>query len=167
MLPNPPIPKILNRSMALLILIFNFTEFHQFTHFMGCGVTRLQHPVVDHINITAQSIENEGNKQASPNLPFTYEKTKNELNQPTHNPREDDFDQLGGHVFVLHGYLGRISCDAWMLPTDSNLRTDGWDLPIHNFVKPCNWSLGIDDYPNKSDQRVMKCEIEGCSQNTP
>ena len=81
--------------------------------------------------------------------------------------RENDFDQSGGHVFVLHGHLGKISCDAWLLPTDSNLRTDGWDLPTSDsLVKPRNWSLGIGDSQDQC-QRVMKYGDGGGNQNTP
>jgi hypothetical protein len=87
-----------------------------------------------------------------------------EQSSQTQTP-EMDFDQSGGHVFVLHGYLGKISCDAWLVPTDTNLRTDGWDLPpFDGLVKPGNWGLGIND---KSEQRVMKYGKNVCDQNTP
>jgi hypothetical protein len=124
---------------------------------------------VSHVDIKNCSKGSCRNELADQHLSVTEDK-KNVPDHPLHNPRKDeiDFDQLGGHVFVLHGCLGQISCDAWMLPTDMNLRTDGWDLPSnHKFVKPCTWNLGIDDLQNESDQRVMKCEIEGYSQNTP
>jgi hypothetical protein len=127
---------------------------------MGSCIARSQ---VHHDDIINRS---KGNEIANQSVSVMNGNKKNALDHSPHRPPL--FDQLGGHVFVLHGYLGQISCDAWMLPTDTNLRIDGWDHPsIHKCVKPCNWSLGIDDFPNKSDQRVLKCEIEGCAQNTP
>jgi hypothetical protein len=43
---------------------------------------------------------------------------------------------MPGHVFVVHTDISRVACDAWLLPTDENLRVeDTWGQEAHRAVE--------------------------------
>lgn len=54
-------------------------------------------------------------------------------------------DSGGGHVFVMHGNIKDIVCDAWLLPTTTDLRVDGWsdDDEWQAPEPPPDWGHGL------------------------
>lgn len=91
-----------------------------------------------------------------------------------HEPQEE-----AAHVFVVHGDLSQLACDAWMLPTDEELRVEpNWNVAeILEQVRPSrpeNWSnyglrvLRVDSWPaerspawlvNVGGIRLPLCEL--------
>ncbi len=73
------------------------------------------------------------------------------------------FGDTPGHVFVMHGDITRLSCDAWLLPVDEamNVRahwtervariTDQWSFPGH----PEGWQEGEPGAWGSLDNRVF------------
>ena len=68
-----------------------------------------------------------------------------------------------GHVFVMHGDITRLGCDAWLLPVDGALNvrphwsrtvdriTDQWSFPAH----PEGWSADDPGAWGSPDNRVL------------
>ena len=71
-----------------------------------------------------------------------------------------------GHVFVMHGDITRLGCDAWLLPVDGALNvrphwsrtvrkiTDQWSFPAH----PVDWRGADPGAWGSEDNRVLMVE---------
>ena len=77
----------------------------------------------------------------------------------------------GGHVFVMHGNIKDIVCDAWLLPTTTDLRVDGWNREGEELWvppdAPNDWGTGLDSQ-TANKRRVMRWSgFHGHESGTP
>jgi hypothetical protein len=63
---------------------------------------------------------------------------------------------VSGHLFIVHGDLTHLSCDAWLLPCDvRRLPSHGWRRALADLVREPRWPEPTKEWLLQ-DQRVMK-----------
>jgi hypothetical protein len=74
-----------------------------------------------------------------------------------------------GHVFVINGNIEKISCDAWLLPTDVEFRVDGWEAHLGNdFGDNCaDMGKSSQIRSSRSVERIKKCISKTSGGNIP